>query len=106
MTKHLNVFKESSITNACVTYKALADFGTPPERFLIDDFSNAKTAIRLDVPPICFEVAQKIDGVNSRIVNQNSVHSLSMETYPPTISPLQTISSINLHPVGLKIWPM
>ena len=106
MTKHLTVFTERITKNACIAYKPRADFGTPLEISLIDEISDRKTAIRLDVPPICFEVIQEIDGVNFRIVNQDSVHSLSTETYPHAISPLQSVSCVKAHPVGLKIWPM
>jgi hypothetical protein len=106
MTKDLDVFIESSPENARAACKALADLGTPPAKFSVDDFSDGKTEVRFGIPPICFEVRQKMDGVIFRSVYQNSVHSLSTETYPHAISPLQTLSSVNLHPVGLKIWPM
>lgn len=73
MTKDLDVFVESSPENARAIYKALADFGAPLAAFTLDDFSDGKTIARFGVPPICFEVIQKIDGVDFGDVYANSI---------------------------------
>src|ERR1019366_986690 len=64
MTKDLDVFIESSPANAIATYKSLVEFGAPLAQFTVADFADGKTISRFGVPPICFEVIQKIDGVD------------------------------------------
>jgi len=64
MTKDLDVFIESSPANALATYRGLAEFGAPLSNFKIEDFADGKTVARFGVPPICFEVIQRIDGVD------------------------------------------
>ena len=73
MTKDLDVFIESSPGNALATYKGLAEFGAPLAKFTIEDFADGKTVARFGVPPICFEVIQRIDGVDFANVYANSV---------------------------------
>jgi hypothetical protein len=73
MTKDMDVFIESSSENALATYKALAEFGAPLADFSVEDFADGKTISRFGVPPICFEVIQKIDGVDFASVYANSV---------------------------------
>lgn len=73
MTKDLDVFIESSPENALVTYKGLAEFGAPLKEFTVAHFSDGKTIGRFGVPPICFEVIQRIDGVDFESVYENSV---------------------------------
>ena len=73
MTKDLDVFIECSPENGLATYKALAEFGAPLQRFTVDDFSDGRTVARFGVPPICFEVIQKIDGVDFAGVYANSI---------------------------------
>jgi hypothetical protein len=73
MTKDLDVLIESSPENAMATYKALAEFGAPLDKFTIADFADGKTVGRFGVPPICVEVIQRIDGVDFATVYANSV---------------------------------
>ena len=73
MTKDLDVFIESSPENAHVTYKSLAEFGAPLAKFTVADFADGKTIGRFGVPPICFEVIQRIDGVDFDSVYKHSV---------------------------------
>lgn len=73
MTKDLDVFIESSPENAAAVYKGLAEFGAPLDKFTVEDFSDGKTVGRFGVPPICFEVLQKIDGVDFDAVYTNSI---------------------------------
>jgi hypothetical protein len=73
MTKDLDVFIESSIENAFSTYRGLAEFGAPLDQFTVADFSDGRTVARFGVPPICFEVIQRIDGVDFDAVYANSV---------------------------------
>ena len=73
MTKDLDVFIESSPENALATFKGLAAFGAPLDKFTIEDFADGKTIGRFGVPPICFEVIQRIDGVDFAKVYANSV---------------------------------
>ncbi|MGP8260201.1 MAG: nucleotidyltransferase [Acidobacteriaceae bacterium] len=73
MTKDLDVFIESSSENAIATYKGLAEFGAPLDKFTVEDFADGKTVGRFGVPPICFEVIQHIDGVDFDSVYADSV---------------------------------
>ena len=73
MTKDLDVYIESSPQNALVTYRALAEFGAPLAQFSVEDFSDGRTIARFGVPPICFEVIQRIDGVDFASVYANSI---------------------------------
>jgi hypothetical protein len=72
-TKDMDVFIESSPENARATYKGLAEFGAPLTKFTVDDFADGKTVGRFGVPPICFEVIQRIDGVDFASVYANSM---------------------------------
>jgi predicted nucleotidyltransferase len=73
MTKDLDVFIESSPQNALAVYKALAEFGAPLAQFSTEDFADGKTIARFGVPPICFEISQRIDGVDFASVYANGV---------------------------------
>ncbi len=73
MTKDLDVYIESSPQNALATFKGLAEFGAPLAQFSVEDFSDGKTVARFGVPPICFEVIQRIDGVDFASVYANSI---------------------------------
>jgi hypothetical protein len=73
MTKDLDVFIESSPENALATYKGLAEFGAPLAKFTVEDFADGRTVGRFGVPPICFEVIQRIDGVDFESVYVNSI---------------------------------
>ena len=73
MTKDLDLFIESSPPNAVATYKSLAEFGAPLQKFTVEDFADGKTVGRFGVPPICFEVIQHIDGVDFETVYANSL---------------------------------
>jgi hypothetical protein len=73
MTKDMDVFIESSAENAIATYKGLAEFGAPLARFTVDDFADGRTVGRFGVPPICFEIIQRIDGVDFASVYENSI---------------------------------
>ena len=64
MTKDLDVFIESSQSNAAATFNALAQFGAPLADFSVSDFADGQTIARFGVPPICFDVLQHIDGVD------------------------------------------
>ncbi len=72
MTKDLDVFIESTPANAVVTYRALAEFGAPLQDFTIADFATPDTIVRFGVPPICFDILQKIDGIDFATVYNNS----------------------------------
>jgi hypothetical protein len=54
-------------------YKGLAEFGAPLQKFTVEDFSDGRTVARFGVPPICFEVIQRIDGVDFDTVYANSL---------------------------------
>jgi hypothetical protein len=87
MTKDLDVLIESISENAGVTYKALAEFGAPLEKFTVADFADGKTVGRFGVPPICFEVIQRIDGVDFATVQANSIPVMIDGEFPaPYIS--------------------
>jgi hypothetical protein len=73
MTKDMDVFIESSAENAIATYKGLAEFGAPLARFTVEDFADGRTVGRFGVPPICFEIIQRIDGVDFASVYENSI---------------------------------
>jgi len=73
MTKDLDVLIESSPENVGATHRGLAEFGAPLENFTIEDFTDGRTVARFGVPPICFEVIQRIDGVDFDRVYANSV---------------------------------
>jgi type IV secretory pathway protease TraF len=73
MTKDLDVFVESSPENALAIYRALAEFGAPLAQFTIEDFADGRTIARFGVPPICFEIIQRIDGVDFASVSVNSM---------------------------------
>lgn len=76
MTKDMDVFIESSPANALATFRALADFGAPLADFTVGDFADGRTIARFGVPPICFEIIQRIDGVEFAEVYANSIHVL------------------------------
>ena len=76
MTKDMDVLIESSPENASATYRGLAEFGAPLARFTVDDFADGRTVGRFGVPPICFEILQRIDGVDFATVYANSVPML------------------------------
>ncbi len=73
MTKDLDIFIESSPANALATFKALAAFGAPLKQFTVADFADGKTGASFGNPPICFDVLQKIDGVNFASAYANSM---------------------------------
>jgi hypothetical protein len=54
-------------------YRALAEFGAPLAQFTIEDFADGRTIARFGVPPICFEIIQRIDGVDFASVSVNSM---------------------------------
>ena len=72
MTKDLDVFIESSPTNAVAVFKALAEFGAPLANFTVEDFATPKVAARFGNPPICFDILQQISGVEFEEVYRNS----------------------------------
>jgi hypothetical protein len=72
MTKDLDVFIESSPENALAIYKALAEFGAPLTEFSVGDFCDGKTIARFGNPPICFDILQRIDGIDFPTVYANS----------------------------------
>ena len=73
MTKDLDVFVESSPANATALFKALAEFGAPLGGFTIQDFADGKTGARFGNPPICFDILQKIAGIDFATAYANSV---------------------------------
>lgn len=73
MTKDLDVFIESSPSNALALFKALAAFGAPLGGFTAQDFADGKTGVRFGNPPICFDILQKIDGIDFVTAYVNSV---------------------------------
>lgn len=83
MTKDLDVFIESSESNAIATFKALAEFGAPLSDFTVTDFSDGRTIARFGVPPICFDVLQHIDGVDFASAYEHS-EVLSIDGDLPT----------------------
>lgn len=76
MTKDMDVFIESSPANALATFRALAEFGAPLGQFSVEDFADGRTVARFGVPPICFEIIQRIDGVEFAEVHANSIQLL------------------------------
>lgn len=72
MTKDLDVFIESSPSNALATFKALAAFGAPLKDFTVEDFCKATQVARFGNPPLCFEILQQISGVTFGQVYANS----------------------------------
>lgn len=82
MTKDLDIFIESSASNAVAVFKALAAFGAPLAQFTVGDFSNPKVAARFGNPPICFDVLQRIDGVTFEEVYSHSEVILVDEQVP------------------------
>jgi predicted nucleotidyltransferase len=75
-TKDLDVFIESSPANGLATYKALAEFGAPLDAFTVEDFSTPNVAATFGNPPICFDVLQRISGVEFCEVYANSIEVL------------------------------
>ena len=73
MTKDLDVFIESSPENAIAVFQALAAFGAPLSDFSVDDFADIKTGARFGNPPICFDILQKIDGIDFTTAYVNSI---------------------------------
>ncbi len=73
MTKDLDVFIESSPTNALALYKALAACGAPLSDFTVEDFADGKTGARFGNPPICFDILQSIDGISFSTAYANSL---------------------------------
>ena len=73
MTKDMDVFVESSPDNASALFRALAAFGAPLSGFTVDDFADGRTGARFGNPPICFDILQKIDGVDFATAYANSV---------------------------------
>jgi hypothetical protein len=74
MTKDPDIiFIESSTENALATYKGLAEFGAPLDKFTVEDFADGRTVGRFGVPPICFVIIQRIDGVDFARVYANSM---------------------------------
>jgi predicted nucleotidyltransferase len=72
MTKDLDVFIESSPTNALAIYTALAEFGAPLADFTVDDFQTPTVCARFGNPPYCFDVLQQIAGIDFNTVYANS----------------------------------
>ncbi len=68
VTKDLDVFIDSSPTNARLVYAALADFGAPLENIAPDDFEKPYSVVRIGVPPICVDILQHIDGLDFETV--------------------------------------
>ena len=73
MTKDLDVFIESSPANGLALFRALAEFGAPLSGFTAEDFADGKTGARFGNPPICFDILQKISGVDFATAYANSV---------------------------------
>ena len=73
MTKDFDVFIESSPTNALALYQALAAFGAPLSDSTIQDFADGKTGARFGNAPICFDIRQKMDGIDFQTAYANSV---------------------------------
>ncbi len=72
MTKDLDVFIESSPTNAHAIYEALAEFGAPLAEFTVEDFTLQQSCARFGNPPYCFDVLQQIAGIDFATVYANS----------------------------------
>jgi predicted nucleotidyltransferase len=72
MTKDLDVFIESSPTNALAIYKALAEFGAPLAEFTVEDFHTPTVCARFGNPPYCFDILQQIAGIDFATVYKNS----------------------------------
>jgi predicted nucleotidyltransferase len=72
MTKDLDVFIESSPTNARAIYNALAEFGAPLSEFSVEDFHTPTLCARFGNPPYCFDVLQQIAGIDFATVYKNS----------------------------------
>jgi predicted nucleotidyltransferase len=72
MTKDLDIFIESSPTNALAIYQALAEFGASLAEFTVEDFHTPTICARFGNPPYCVDVFQQIAGVDFATVYANS----------------------------------
>jgi len=72
MTKDLDVFIESSPTNARAIYNALAEFGATLSEFSVEDFHTPTLFARFGNPPYCFDILQQIAGIDFATVYKNS----------------------------------
>jgi len=82
MTKDMDVFIESSPENAKSIYAALAEFGAALGDFTIEDFHTPTIIARFGVPPHCFDVLQRIDGIDFSTVYANSEELLVDDEMP------------------------
>lgn len=82
MTKDLDVFIESSPTNAKSVYTALSQFGAPLHDITVGDFELPTTVVRVGVPPICVDILQAIDGLDFPTVYAGSIEYLVDDEVP------------------------
>lgn len=82
MTKDLDVFIESSPTNAKSVYTALSQFGAPLHDITVGDFELPTTVVRVGVPPICVDILQAIDGLDFPTVYAGSIEYLIDDEVP------------------------
>jgi hypothetical protein len=82
MTKDLDVFIESSTSNAKAVYSALTQFGAPLSDITVEDFQHPATVVRIGVPPICVDILQSIDGIDFLTVYTGSVEYIIDDEVP------------------------
>jgi predicted nucleotidyltransferase len=76
MTKDIDVFIESSPSNAESVYNALKQFGAPLSDITVEDFQRPTMVVRVGVPPICVDILQSIDGIDFPKVYSGSIEYL------------------------------
>jgi len=63
-TADMDIFIRPDIENAKKVYKALAEFGTPMDNGIIEDFAKKGTILQIGVIPRRIDVINDIDGVS------------------------------------------
>lgn len=82
MTKDLDIFIESSPSNAKAVYASLAQFGAPLQNITLADLQTPSVVIRIGVPPICVDILQSIDGIDFDTVYAGSALYLIDDEVP------------------------
>jgi predicted nucleotidyltransferase len=63
-TKDLDIFIQSHPENGEAVFRALAEYGAPPEGMTPADFSNKPDSVfQIGVPPVRIDILQSISGV-------------------------------------------
>lgn len=62
-TGDLDVFIESSPSNACAVYEALAEYGAPLQGVTAKDFEDTHSFFQIGISPVRIDIINRIDGV-------------------------------------------